>query len=49
MFYMDRAEITDVLNKGAVPFYYKWPLELSLADSSGSLIIKAITSADITT
>ena len=35
-------------NKGVAPFYYKWPLELSLADSKGKIAAKTIVSADIT-
>lgn len=35
-------------NKGVAPFYYKWPLELSLADSKGKIVAKTTTSADIT-
>ncbi|SHO48397.1 DUF4832 domain-containing protein [Anaerocolumna xylanovorans] len=35
-------------NKGVAPFYYNWPLELSLADSKGKIAAKTITSADIT-
>ena len=35
-------------NTGVAPFYYTWPLELSLADSKGKIAAKTITSADIT-
>jgi hypothetical protein len=35
-------------NKGVAPFYYQWPLELSLADSKGKIAAKTIVSADIT-
>lgn len=35
-------------NKGVAPFYYKWPLELSLADSKGKITAKTLTQADIT-
>ena len=35
-------------NKGVAPFYYKWHLELSLADSQGKIVAKTTTSADIT-
>ena len=35
-------------NKGVAPFYYKWPLELSLADSNGNIVAQTITSEDIT-
>ncbi len=36
-------------NKGVAPFYYKWPLELSLSDSKGNIVHSAITQEDITT
>lgn len=32
-------------NKGVAPFYYNWPLELSLADSSGNIIAASKTQA----
>lgn len=35
-------------NKGVAPFYYQWPLELSLADGAGKIVAKTIASADIT-
>jgi hypothetical protein len=35
-------------NKGVAPFYYQWPLELSLADSKGKIVTKTTTAADIT-
>lgn len=34
-------------NKGVAPFYLRWPLELSLADSSGAIVAAARTDADI--
>ena len=36
-------------NKGVAPFYYKWPLELSLSDSNGNIVAKSTTSEDIRT
>ncbi len=39
----------DWYNKGVAPFYFKWPIELSLADSSGKIVAKSVTDDDITT
>jgi hypothetical protein len=36
-------------NTGVAPFYYPWPLELSLADANGSIVTRTITSEDIRT
>lgn len=36
-------------NKGVAPFYYSWPLELSLADASGNITMKMETTEDIRT
>jgi hypothetical protein len=36
-------------NKGVAPFYYLWPLELSLSDNSGNIAVKANTNEDIRT
>lgn len=36
-------------NKGVAPFYYNWPLELSLADASGKIVTKVTSSEDIRT
>lgn len=36
-------------NNGAAPFYYPWPLELSLADASGQIVLKTIVAEDIRT
>ncbi|MDO3411584.1 DUF4832 domain-containing protein [Saccharibacillus sp. CPCC 101409] len=36
-------------NKGNAPFYYKWPLEISLADSTGSVKASVRSSTDIRT
>lgn len=36
-------------NKGVTPFYYKWPLELSLSNSNGKIVYSVITREDITT
>jgi hypothetical protein len=36
-------------NKGVAPFYYRWPLELSLSDSSGNIAVKTNTNEDIST
>lgn len=35
-------------NKGVAPFYYKWPLEISLSDSKGIIKLKVLTKDDIT-
>lgn len=35
-------------NKGVAPFYYNWPLELSLINNQGEVAAKTLTSADIT-
>ncbi len=37
------------LNKGVAPFYYKWPLELSLSDASGKIVARSLTNDDIRT
>ena len=34
-------------NKGVAPFYYPWPLEVSLADEGSDIIFKTILSEDI--
>ncbi len=34
-------------NKGSAPFYYPWPLELSLADSNGNIVFQTAVSEDI--
>jgi hypothetical protein len=39
----------DWANKGTAPFYYKWPLELSLADAAGNIVSKTTTTDDIRT
>ena len=39
----------DWLNRGVAPFYFEWPIELSLADSSGKIVAKSTTNDDITT
>ena len=36
-------------NKGVAPFYFDWPLELSLSDSNGNIVVKQQTSEDIRT
>lgn len=36
-------------NKGSAPFYFKWPLELSLADSTGRIVRRITTNDDIRT
>lgn len=36
-------------NKGVAPFYFKWPLELSLSNSSNNIVVKANTNEDIRT
>lgn len=36
-------------NKGVAPFYYKWPLELSLSDTNGNIVARTITIEDIRT
>lgn len=36
-------------NEGVAPFYYAWPLELSLADASGSIAAAARSDEDIRT
>lgn len=36
-------------NKGVAPFYYNWPLELSLSDSNGNIVARNTTSEDIRT
>ncbi|MFB9325896.1 DUF4832 domain-containing protein [Paenibacillus aurantiacus] len=38
-----------VNNRGVAPFYFDWPLELSLADDNGSIRTSVKTSADIRT
>lgn len=39
----------DWANKGVAPFYYNWPLELSLADAAGNIVSKVTSSKDIRT
>lgn len=39
----------DWINKGVAPFYFEWPIELSLVDSSGKIVAKKTTNDDITT
>lgn len=34
-------------NKGVAPFYYKWPLELSLSDSDSNIVSRISTPEDI--
>ncbi len=34
-------------NKGVAPFYYQWPVELSLADSAGNIVAKKTLQEDI--
>ena len=34
-------------NSGVAPFYFDWPLEVSLADRNGKIIYKKLASADI--
>lgn len=34
-------------NTGSAPFYFKWPLELSLADAQGKIVVKTNTAEDI--
>ncbi|MDD3169172.1 MAG: DUF4832 domain-containing protein, partial [Eubacteriales bacterium] len=34
-------------NKGSAPFYYPWPLELSLADLNGNIVFQTVVSEDI--
>lgn len=34
-------------NKGVAPFYYNWPLELSLLDSKGEVVFTTLTGEDI--
>lgn len=34
-------------NKGAAPFYYSWPLELSLSDADSNIVYSLTTSEDI--
>ena len=36
-------------NKGAAPFYFNWPLELSLSTSNNNIVLKSNTSEDIRT
>ncbi|MFZ5986942.1 MAG: DUF4832 domain-containing protein [Bacillota bacterium] len=35
------------INRGVAPFYYKWPLELSLVDLSGQVVFRTNTQEDI--
>jgi len=35
------------VNQGLAPFYYKWPVELSLSDSQGNIVAKFIQNDDI--
>ncbi|KEO85275.1 DUF4832 domain-containing protein [Tumebacillus flagellatus] len=37
-----------IANRGVAPFYYKWPLELSLVDTAGHVAAATITGQDIT-
>jgi hypothetical protein len=34
-------------NRGAAPFYYPWPLELSLVDGAGKVVASTVTNEDI--
>lgn len=34
-------------NKGIAPFYFPWPLEVSLADANGEIVLAEVTSQDI--
>ncbi|PWK16466.1 DUF4832 domain-containing protein [Tumebacillus permanentifrigoris] len=34
-------------NQGVAPFYYPWPLELSLVDEAGAVVASTVTSEDI--
>lgn len=34
-------------NTGVAPFYYSWPLEISLADSAGKIVYKVLADTDI--
>jgi hypothetical protein len=36
-----------VLNRGTAPFYFKWPLEISLADAQGNVKASVRSSSDI--
>lgn len=36
-------------NKGVAPFYYSWPLEISLSDSNGNIVFKTNLTEDIRT
>jgi len=36
-------------NKGVAPFYFRWPLELSLIDSNGNVAVSGLTNEDIRT
>lgn len=38
----------DIRNRGVAPFYYPWPLELSLSDAAtGAIVLKTVADADI--
>jgi len=39
----------DWLNKGVAPFYFDWPIEISLANSSGKIVARSTANDDITT
>ena len=39
----------DWVNRGVAPFYYSWPLELSLADASGNIVAQTTVNEDIRT
>lgn len=44
------ADITfTITNKGIAPFYYEWPIELSLVDSKGNIVFKTTVKEDIKT
>ncbi|WP_284641338.1 DUF4832 domain-containing protein [Paenibacillus silviterrae] len=36
-----------VTNRGVAPFYYKWPVELSLSDDKGNIVYQKAAAADI--
>ncbi|CAM4059947.1 DUF4832 domain-containing protein [Paenibacillus alkaliterrae] len=39
--------IIDMANRGVAPFYYRWPLEMTLSDQSGQIAATARPSIDI--
>ena len=39
--------LMDWENSGVAPFYYQWPLEISLADTNGKIVYKEQTKVDI--